>query len=45
MANDFNLFMQNALDFNNMIYNELKEVEIQDIYEDAFREFSLQVEA
>jgi hypothetical protein len=41
---DFNSFLQTTLDFNNMIYKELREEDMQNLYEDAIRDFSLQVE-
>lgn len=44
MANDFNEFMQETLDFSSMLYKQLREDDIQSIFQDACREFSLQVD-
>lgn len=44
MANNFNDFMQETQDFYSMYRNELRELEMQEIYEDAVRDFSIQVE-
>ncbi len=42
--NDFQNFMQAALDNNKLIADELREQDIIDIAFDAIREFSLNVE-